>query len=431
MRARRIDRINLLIYGGTIVFLAGAIAILFWLRRQYEQDIESSIHYVKGLFGEETVLKGRGDINVRFSQIESLAGAARTVHIMRIYVSKVMADGREHLLYPFYYAAVHPHWRGELEQLRKEPLVSQGETYGYIYFDLDTRIINSVKMATIGFGALLVITTSLLVSRLRVQERVLTRTTVELEQKRREMIRLERLARAGQLSANIFHDVKKPVLNIKHDLETMLESAGAQPLQPTLEAMRHQVDLFFSMLRDLNLERFVKAHDTEKEYVDVNEIIERSLQLVKYESGDARVERHYAAGLPSVLAFPHRLIQVFSNIILNAFQAMNGKGELEIRTAREDAHIVVTIRDTGPGISAGHLEEIFRPFFTTKGQDEGAGLGLYISREIIREMRGDIAVESGAGRGTTFRIIIPVSEKKSGVSTERTSPDREGTRNGG
>jgi signal transduction histidine kinase len=418
MRVSRIDKINLLIYGGTIVFLAGAIAMLLWLRARYEQDIESSINYVKGLFGQETVLKGREDIKVRFSQIESLARSARTVHITRIYVSKVMADGREHLLYPFYYDALHPHWKKDLERLRKEPLIAQNEPYGYLYFDLDRRIINSVKVATFGFGALLVIATLLPLSRLRMQERVLTRTTVELEQKRREMIRLERLARAGQLTANIFHDMRKPVLNIRHDLDALLESPETLLSQQTFRNMQHQVDLFFSMLRDLNLERFVKAHDTEKEYVDVNEMIERSLHLVQYESGTTHIEKQYATGLPSVFAFPYRLIQVFSNIILNAFQSMNGKGRLEIRTALENSHIVVTIRDTGPGIRPEHLQEIFNPFFTTKSQDEGAGLGLYISRDIVREMHGEIAVASQIGHGTTFRVTIPVSEKEKATSTE-------------
>jgi two-component system NtrC family sensor kinase len=316
------------------------------------------------------------------------------------------------------FITLHPHWEKDLERLRKEPLIAQGETYGYIYFDLDRRIINSVKVATLGFGALLVIATLLPLSRLRMQERVLTRTTVELEQKRREMIRLERLARAGQLTANIFHDMKKPVLNIRHELDALLESPETHPSQRAFRNMQHQVDLFFSMLRDLNLERFVKAHDTEKEYVDVNEMIERSLHLVHYESGTTQIEKHYAAGLPSVFAFPYRLIQVFSNIILNAFQSMNGKGRLEIRTALEDSQIVVTIRDTGPGIRPEHLQEIFNPFFTTKSQDEGAGLGLYISRDIVREMHGEIAVASEVGHGTTFRISIPVREKEKPTTTE-------------
>jgi signal transduction histidine kinase len=378
--------------------------------------VDSSIQYVKGLFDKETVLKGRDDIKVRFSQIESLARNARTMHIKRIYVSKIIADGREHLLYPFYYAALNPTWQADLKQLRTEPLIAQGETYGYTYFDLDMRIINTVNLALLGFGALLVVAALLLVTRLRVQERVITRTTIELEQKRREMIRLERLARAGQLTANIFHDMKKPVLNIKHDLEALPEGTESQLVRPVVESMRSQVDLFFSMLRDLNLERFVKAHDTEKEYVDVNEIITRSLHLVKYESGSTQVERHLMKNLPCVFAHPYRLIQVFSNIILNALQAMEGKGQLKIRTELENSNIIVTIRDTGPGIRPEHLREIFNPFFTTKSQDEGAGLGLYISRDIIREIQGDITVESEVGHGTTFKIIIPAGDE------QRTAP---------
>jgi signal transduction histidine kinase len=408
----RIDRTNLIIYVANIVFLIIGIAVLLLLLRSFIRDRDASIDSIKAMFSREGVLKGREDIGIKFSQIESIVKInRRNIFIRNIYVSKIIANVGEHLVHPFYYAALHPDWPSLLKHFRREPLVENGTVYGYLYIDLDERPITMVRVATVGLAVLLAGMLALLMSRMRTQEKVITKTTVELEEKRQELIRLERLALAGQLTANIFHDIKKPVLNIKHELADLTQRVQSLPDgSALLEGIQHHVDLFFAILRDLNIERFVRAGDREKEYVDVNDMLDRALQLVKYERGGTDIQKHYAAGLPPILAHPHKLIQVFSNIILNAFQVMEGKGTLTLRTGLTDTSIRIEIADTGPGIKPEHLRNIFTPFFTTRSQQDGAGLGLYISKNIIDELHGEITVESSENIGTSFTILIPVPE---------------------
>jgi len=185
--------------------------------------------------------------------------------------------------------------------------------------------------------------------------------------------------------------------------------------------MRDQVGLFFDILRDLNLERFVRSDEADEEYVDVNRIVEQALRLVQYERAGVQLSVTLMPGLPLVLARPYRLVQVFSNLILNAYQALEGRGELQIATRPETTKantsvgdnanaIVVEIADTGPGIPQESLEHVFSPFYSTKPSEKGTGLGLYISRTIIEQLGGEIRAESQEGKGTRFEITLPASD---------------------
>ncbi|MFH0793453.1 MAG: ATP-binding protein, partial [bacterium] len=352
------------------------------------------------------------NLQIRFENLEGLVARTRgSVYLRDLRVSKVLANGSEILVHPFWYAAVHANWREELSGWERLPLEDSNGLYGYLYLSLDRSALHGVRWATGGLAFLLAVSLVLLLTRIRAQEMVLTRTTVELEAKRRELIRLERLALAGQLTANIFHDMKKPVLNIKHELADLQEQAEASsPLSSRIKNLREQTDLFFSMLRDLNLERFVRADDQQQEYVDVNDLLDRSRALVRYEQGGVKVETSLSRDLPPLLAHPNRLVQVFSNLILNAFQTLEGTGNLQLATRlTDDGKIEVQISDTGHGIPAEGLENIFRPFFTTREKSGGTGLGLYISRNIVEDMGGEIRVASNTGKGTTFTIVLPVA----------------------
>ena len=228
------------------------------------------------------------------------------------------------------------------------------------------------------------------------------------------MVRLERLALAGQLSANIFHDIKKPVANIKHslaDLEMIMRDlAGGSP---ALRNIREQTDLFFTILRDLGLERFVRAKDSDKEYVDLHDILRRSCALAQYERGKVEINWDLDKTRPPlVLAPPYRLIQVFSNLTLNAYQAMNGEGKLTFRTHVSDGRVMAEVVDTGPGVAPPMRARLFEPFESSKPEDEGTGLGLYISRSIIEELGGSLRLaEAGASDapGARFVVELPVA----------------------
>jgi signal transduction histidine kinase len=401
-------RPQLLFYGVVILLIATAVASLRLVENTFERDLETNVDGLRRVFSDENVMKTLSDPRIRFSAIEELVAKYENHgYFGRIVVTKQFGSG-ERPIYPFYLPATSElSWRDAFQRsgdVRILQLQVYGQNVGSLYVQLRLASLSMVRMVLGALSALLIAAVALFVLQFRRQERVITRTTVELEEKRRELMKLERLALAGQLSANIFHDLKKPILNIKNEIEEL------EPVPDSLPAaaparIREQVNTFFTILRESNLERFVRS-EGEREYVDINEILDRSIGLVRYERGGCEVSRDYAPDVPPVLAHPVRLIQVFSNIVLNAYQAMNGRGELTVRTGREKDWAVVEISDTGPGIPKDSIERIFYPFFTTKSAEAGTGLGLYITQDIVREMGGSIGVRSSAS-GTTFDVRIP------------------------
>ncbi|MCX7717491.1 MAG: ATP-binding protein [Candidatus Sumerlaeaceae bacterium] len=397
-------------YGVAIALLAASLAVLLQISRRFEQDLLSSLGALQRVFSDERVLRAPADPVVRFSAVEELARKYENFgYVRRLTVTKVF-PGSERIIYPFYAPAAgdipalrarlaeHPDPAAPRPDERALPLEAGGVRLGTLHLRLDEGPLASVRAAIASLGLLLLGAVALLALQFRQQEHVISRTTVELEQKRRELIRLERLALAGQLSANILHDLKKPVLNIKNEAE---DPDAASPMR-----IREQADLFLTMLRESNLERFVRS-EGDREYADVNDLLRRSLSLVGYERGNIEVALHLDPAIPPVLGMPVRFIQVFSNLILNAYQAMEGRGRLTVATRPADGGVLVTIDDTGPGIPETARESIFEPFYTTKSADIGTGLGLYICRDIIREAGGRIEVGTAPGGGARFTIWLP------------------------
>lgn len=142
--------------------------------------------------------------------------------------------------------------------------------------------------------------------------------------------------------------------------------------------------------------------------VDVHEGLESTLMILKHKlQHGVHVSRDYARDLPRVEAYASELNQVWTNLIDNAIDAMNGQGNLRLRTHAEGGEVVVEIADTGPGIPPAVLPRIFEPFYTTKAPGVGTGLGLHVSGAIVRKHRGKIEVRSEPG-DTTFVVRLPV-----------------------
>jgi len=410
------NRKNRWLYGLTALILILGLAVLLYLERRVVSDRRVAFENARDLLGRERILKTNDDIRISFSTIASLASSIlKNPFIKDIYITKVVAGRGEHVIIPFYYYLLPENRRPNLARLIREPLSEGDEILGYLYIIPNNNIILSVRAVAVTFALFLLLTLVSLFSRVHAQERVITATTIELEEKRREMIRLERLALAGQVSANILHDIKKPVLNIKQESQELENLTSPEEVRAIALGIREQVDLFFGILHDLGLERFVKASEGGEEFLSVNDILERSCRLVRYERGSVEVKYDLAKNLPLLFAHPSKMIQLFSNIILNAYQAMGGKGELFLRTGLEAGAIQIEIKDIGPGIPPDMLPRLFTPFFTMRGAsalgEEGTGLGLYISKNIVDDMKGEIRVESAVGKGTKFLITLPVPEK--------------------
>ncbi len=146
--------------------------------------------------------------------------------------------------------------------------------------------------------------------------------------------------------------------------------------------------------------------------VDAHEGLENTLVILRYKLKEGvRITRDYAPDLPRIEAHGSELNQVWTNIIDNAIDAMGGKGELMLRTRRQNENVVIEITDNGPGIPPEIKDRIFEAFFTTKPPGIGSGLGLHISYNIVQEHRGGIEVDSQPG-ATTFRVTLPIQLKR-------------------
>ena len=142
--------------------------------------------------------------------------------------------------------------------------------------------------------------------------------------------------------------------------------------------------------------------------VDIHEGLESTLVIMQHKlKGGVMVKREYSPNLPRIEAFASELNQVWTNIIDNAIDAMNGKGEIKIKTYEEDNRVIVEVTDNGPGIPEEIQSRILEPFFTTKAPGHGTGLGLHISHDIVANRHhGQLLVESKPGE-TKFKVILP------------------------
>jgi len=146
--------------------------------------------------------------------------------------------------------------------------------------------------------------------------------------------------------------------------------------------------------------------------VDVHQGLDNTLVILRHKlKQGVRVRRDYDAGLPRIEAYGSELNQVWTNIIDNAIDAMQGQGELTIRTYADDGHVVVEIADSGPGIPPHIQSRIFEPFFTTKPPGVGTGLGLNIAYNVVQRHMGRITVTSQPGE-TRFQVRLPIQLKR-------------------
>ena len=163
----------------------------------------------------------------------------------------------------------------------------------------------------------------------------------------------------------------------------------------------------------IDLKDFAHPGEDKVQLTDINNGIESTLNVVNNEiKYKATVHKDFG-DIPTVKGIPQQLNQVFMNILVNAAQAIEKKGDIHIITRSVAQSVEVSIRDNGSGISQDNITKIFDPFFTTKDVGKGTGLGMNIAYNIIQKHNGTIHVDSELGKGTTFTITLPVGEKDS------------------
>ena len=273
----------------------------------------------------------------------------------------------------------------------------------------------------------------------------LSESKAELERLQAQIVHSEKMAGLGQLAAGIAHELNNPAGFVYGNMDLIRSYLGRleliltiyertklpQPEAAQLELTKKEIgyDVLLPDLRSMiadclegaerirdvvqNLRLFSRLDDAEFKRIDLHESLDSTIRIVSryYGSGAIRLVRKYGA-LPPVSCYAGQLNQVWTNLLVNAAQSIDGKGEVTISTGMDGGCAVVTISDTGCGIEPEHLNRIFDPFFTTKPVGEGTGLGLSISYGIIEKHGGTITVESMRGAGTTFRVSIPIEKQE-------------------
>jgi PAS domain S-box-containing protein len=228
-----------------------------------------------------------------------------------------------------------------------------------------------------------------------------------------QLIRSERLAATGKLAFDIAHEVNNPlggILTYAHLLHEDLE--GQEELAATVDKIIKLTNRCKIIVRGLL--DFARQDTPEKEPMDINRVLLEVLSLMEGHMILRRVDirQHLEHGLPVFWGQRAKLEQVFLNMLINAAEAMEGEGVLDLTTRweRDQDEIQVIFADNGPGMDEEVMRRIFEPFFTTKPRGRGTGLGLAISHGIIQQHGGRVEVETAPGQGSTFTITLPASD---------------------
>ncbi len=289
---------------------------------------------------------------------------------------------------------------------------------------------------------------------LEAQNLELAEGKAKLERLQAQIIHSEKMASLGQLSAGIAHEINNPVGFITGNLDILQDSINAilkvLELYDTFDLSAVEASAVANLKRDVcylglvgdmneviadcqtgaervkdivqNLKTFSRLDEAEFKPTDIHEGIDSTIRLLSryFSGGKVNLVRDYGP-IPEVNAYSSQLNQVWMNLLVNAAQAIGGEhGEVRVATTATTDSVTVSVSDTGAGIDPTELNKIFDPFFTTKPVGEGSGLGLSIVFGIVDRHKGRIDVTSEPGKGTTFRVILPIkiSDRKSAANDD-------------
>lgn len=286
----------------------------------------------------------------------------------------------------------------------------------------------------------------------RVQERTeeLKKSNEELQENHQQLLQSEKMASIGQLAAGVAHEINNPIGFISNNMEILheyvqnytkiirvieqvkiqIDSGDLEKAKTAIGGLRkleEEINLDY-MMGDVNkllehssrglervrkivldLKTFARGDNVEAmEFFKVEEVIDSILSIVQNElKYKGELIKKYGE-TSFIRGNIQRLGQVFINLLVNAAQAMEEKGEIIIKTYRQGGYVCIDVSDTGKGIPEENLKKIFDPFFTTKPVGQGTGLGLSVSYEIVEKHGGEIKVRSVVGKGTTFTVMLPL-----------------------
>ncbi|MBN1339933.1 MAG: GHKL domain-containing protein [Bacteroidales bacterium] len=281
-------------------------------------------------------------------------------------------------------------------------------------------------------------------SELKETNEELNKALDDLRRTQTQLVNAEKMASLGQLTAGVAHEINNPInfvsgnvkplkrdigdiINILRAYEEAVEKNKLQDIFKDVAHLKKSVDYhlltdeIYQLLSGIGegadrtaeivrgLRNFSRLDEEELKKADINEGLNATLLILTHKlKNDIEVVRDFGS-IPPVMCYPGQLNQVFLNILNNAAEAIRGKGTITINTRQEGGRVVISVKDTGAGMTEAVLKRIFEPFYTTKDVGKGTGLGLSISYGIIKKHNGTIEVKSIPGKGSEFIIALPAN----------------------
>lgn len=241
------------------------------------------------------------------------------------------------------------------------------------------------------------------------------KTSLEnLRKTQQQLIQAEKMASLGVLTAGVAHEINNPLnyimgsyVGLQRHFEENSFSENKEQVAFLLEALKTGIERSTSIVHGLN--KFNHGNNSYDEDCNLHEIIDNCIRILQYQlRPEISLNKDYFKKDILLKGNTGGLHQVFTNVLINAIQAIKAKGSINIVTRKEGKMVEVVISDTGQGISPEHIKKITDPFFTTKSPGQGTGLGLSISYDIMKQHQGSMEFQSEVGKGTTVTISLPL-----------------------
>jgi PAS domain S-box-containing protein len=230
----------------------------------------------------------------------------------------------------------------------------------------------------------------------------------------RQLIHTQKMESIGTLAAGVAHEVGNPLASISALVQVVQRSTDDLFVKEKLELVKNQVTRISKIIRDLV--DFSRPSNYELQLTDINQNISEAVEIIKVGTKAKNINFKVSLNekVPPLPLVADQVQQVFVNILLNAVDAIAEHDPpkrdctIAAKTEVSEENVIITFEDDGVGISEDNIGKIFEPFYTTKKEGKGTGLGLWVSYGIIKSFQGDIIVESTPGEGTTFKILLPI-----------------------